>query len=92
MSSIKPEPKKRWTPTPIEICLRTFNLLACIAYATTEHNMDIMHPFSSAISTAFRMTFYSIAGQFIGDFFPLIGDLCVIVSLGTVTGKILLTK
>lgn len=90
MSSRKPEPKKRWTP--IEICLRFFNLIACITYATTEHNMDIMHPFSSAISTAFRMTFYSIAGQFIGDFFPFIGDLCVIGSLGTVSGKILLTK
>jgi hypothetical protein len=90
MSSRKPEPKKRWTP--IELFLRILNLTACIAYASTEHNMDILHPFSSAIGTAFRMTFYSIAGQFIGDFFPIIGDLCVIGSLGAVTGKILLTK
>lgn len=90
MSSGRPTPTKRWTP--IEICLRTFNLIACIAYASTEHNMDILHPFSSAISTAFRMTFYSIAGRFIGDFFPLIGDLCVIGSLGAVAGKILLTE
>jgi hypothetical protein len=84
-------PKKRLPSTP-EVALKCLNALLCIVYAATEHNTDITRPFWSAFRTAFNIGLYCFGGQWIGDFFPVTGDLAIIGTLCLVLSQPLLTK
>jgi hypothetical protein len=86
-SSKLKEPERKLSKP--EIILKLLNLLVCILYAGMEHNTGIDHPFNYALQTACRMTLYAILGQFIGNFFFLVGDIAVVGGLGFVVGKML---
>jgi hypothetical protein len=88
MSDSNSPPKK--TPNPLSnlgTALKVTSFIICTMYAGFEHDTNPKHPFFSALGTAIRMVAYVTGGRFIGDLFPITGDLCVIGSIGLATCK-----
>jgi len=59
------------------------NTATCILYAISGHVVFVDHPFFAAFATGLRSCLNVFAGAFIGHIFGPVGDICVIVSLGT---------
>lgn len=74
--------KESRKPSGIRTILMLLNACVCVSYAMFDHNTNLNHPFFSAWVTALRMCMYSFAGYFIGNMFPVIGDLSIIGTLG----------
>ena len=75
--------------TLIELVLILLNFSVCIIYAGMDHGNSLDHPFVDAFWTACRMMGYAYIGRFIGNFIPLIGDICVIGSLSSIIYKMI---
>ena len=75
-------PLKRPTPSN---ALKIASFIICTAYAIVEHNTNPKNPFFSASETIIRMVVYVTGGRFIGDLFPITGDLCIIGSVSLAT-------